>query len=89
MEKYTRVQVEILLTADEKALLEHYVKENNRRYKKTRSNSELVDAGETVTVFIKRYNLPGGKTSQCPGCLAETVVILSLPCLQIHTAEAL
>ena len=32
MEKYTRVQVEILLTADEKALLEHYVKENNRRY---------------------------------------------------------
>ena len=34
MEKYTRVQVEILLTADEKALLEHYVKENNRRYKK-------------------------------------------------------
>ena len=88
MEKYTRVQVEILLTADEKALLEHYVKENNRRYK-TRSNSKLVDAGETVTVFIKRYNLPGGKTSQCPGCLAETVVILSLPCLQIHTAEAL
>ena len=34
MEKYTRVQVEILLTADEKALLEHYVKENNQRYKK-------------------------------------------------------
>ena len=26
MEKYTRVQVEILLTADEKALLDHYVK---------------------------------------------------------------
>ena len=34
MEKYTRVQVEILLTADEKALLDHYVKENNQRYRK-------------------------------------------------------
>ena len=34
MEKYARVQVEILLTADEKALLEHYVKENNQRYRK-------------------------------------------------------
>lgn len=34
MAKVYRVQVEILLTADEKALLEHYVKENNRRYKK-------------------------------------------------------
>ena len=31
MAKVYRVQVEILLTADEKALLEHYVKENNRR----------------------------------------------------------
>ena len=31
MEKYTRVQVEILLTADEKAVLDHYVKENNQR----------------------------------------------------------
>lgn len=64
MAKVYRVQFEILLTADEKALLEHYVKENNRRYKKTRSNSKLVDTGETVTVFIKRYNLPGGKVSQ-------------------------
>ena len=34
MAKVYRVQFEILLTADEKALLEHYVKENNRRYKK-------------------------------------------------------
>ena len=34
MAKVYRVQVEILLTADEKALLEHYVKENNQRYKK-------------------------------------------------------
>lgn len=34
MAKVYRVQLEILLTADEKALLEHYVKENNRRYKK-------------------------------------------------------
>lgn len=34
MAKICSVQVEILLTADEKALLEHYVKENNRRYKK-------------------------------------------------------
>ena len=34
MEKYTRVQVEILLTADEKALLDHYVKENNQRSRK-------------------------------------------------------
>lgn len=34
MEKYARVQVEILLTADEKALLDHYVKENNQRYRK-------------------------------------------------------
>lgn len=34
MEKYTRVQVEILLTADEKTLLEHYVKEHNQRCKK-------------------------------------------------------
>lgn len=34
MEKYTRVQVEILLTADEKALLDHYEKENNQRYRK-------------------------------------------------------
>ena len=34
MEKYARVQVEMLLTADEKALLEHYVKENNQRYRK-------------------------------------------------------
>lgn len=41
MEKYTRVQVEILLTADEKALLEHYVKENNRRYK----NAEQLETG--------------------------------------------
>ena len=55
MAKICSVQVEILLTADEKALLEHYVKENNRRYKKR---------GATVTVFIKRYNLPGGKVSQ-------------------------
>ena len=31
MEKYTRVQVEILLTADEKALLDHYVKEQKYR----------------------------------------------------------
>lgn len=34
MAKVYRVQLEILLTADEKALLEHYVKENNRRYRK-------------------------------------------------------
>ena len=34
MAKVYCMQVEILLTADEKALLEHYVKENNRRYKK-------------------------------------------------------
>lgn len=64
MAKICSVQVEILLTADEKALLDHYVKEQNQRYKKTRSNPELVDTGETVTVFIKRYNLPGGKVSQ-------------------------
>lgn len=41
MEKYARVQVEILLTADEKALLEHYVKENNQRYK----NAEQLETG--------------------------------------------
>ena len=34
MAKVYRVQLEILLTADEKALLEHYVKEQNQRYKK-------------------------------------------------------
>ena len=34
MAKVYRVQVEILLTADEKALLDHYVKENNQRYRK-------------------------------------------------------
>ena len=34
MAKICSVQVEILLTADEKALLEHYVKENNQRYRK-------------------------------------------------------
>ena len=34
MAKVYRVQFEILLTADEKALLDHYVKENNQRYRK-------------------------------------------------------
>ena len=34
MAKVYCMQVEILLTADEKALLEHYVKEQNQRYKK-------------------------------------------------------
>lgn len=34
MAKVYNMQVEILLTADEKALLEHYVKERNQRYKK-------------------------------------------------------
>ena len=34
MAKICSVQVEILLTADEKALLDHYVKEQNQRYKK-------------------------------------------------------
>lgn len=34
MAKVYRVQVEILLTADEKALLEHYVKERNQKCKK-------------------------------------------------------
>ena len=34
MARTCRVQFEILLTADEKALLEHYVKEQNQRYKK-------------------------------------------------------
>ena len=38
MAKICSVQVEILLTVDEKALLDHYVKEQNQRYKKTRSN---------------------------------------------------
>ena len=33
MAKICSVQVEILLTADEKALLDHYVKEQNQRYK--------------------------------------------------------
>ena len=32
MAKICSVQVEILLTADEKALLDHYVKEQNQRY---------------------------------------------------------
>ena len=41
MEKYTRVQVEILLTADEKALLDHYVKENNQRYRKRGATRNL------------------------------------------------
>ena len=78
MAKVYRVQVEILLTADEKALLEHYVKERNQRYKK-RGATRNWWTGETVTVFIKRYNLPGGKVSQRSGCLAEAVVIC--PCL--------
>ena len=34
MAKVYRVQLEILLAADEKALLDHYVKERNQRYKK-------------------------------------------------------
>ena len=34
MAKVYNMQVEILLTADEKALLDHYVKENNQRYRK-------------------------------------------------------
>ena len=34
MARTCRVQFEILLTADEKALLDHYVKENNQRYRK-------------------------------------------------------
>ena len=34
MAKVYCMQVEILLTADEKALLDHYVKENNQRYRK-------------------------------------------------------
>ena len=34
MAKVYRVQLEILLAADEKALLDHYVKEQNQRYKK-------------------------------------------------------
>ena len=34
MAKVYCVQLEILLTADEKALLDHYVKENNQRYRK-------------------------------------------------------
>lgn len=34
MAKVYNVKVEILLTADEKALLDHYVKERNQRYKK-------------------------------------------------------
>ncbi len=59
MLKICSVQVEILLAADEKALLDHYVKEQNQRYKN--GATELVDTGETVTVtFDKRYNLPGG-----------------------------
>ena len=43
-----------------------------------------------VEILLTASDIPtSGKTSQCSGCLAETVVILSLPCLQIHTAEAL
>ena len=34
MAKICSVQVEILLTAYEKAILDHYVKEQNQRYKK-------------------------------------------------------
>ena len=34
MAKVYCVQLEILLTADEKALLEHCVKEHNQKYKK-------------------------------------------------------
>ena len=34
MEKCTRVQIEVLLTADEKALLDHYVKDHNQRFGK-------------------------------------------------------
>ncbi len=39
MEKYTRVQVEVILTADEKALLDHYVKDHNRRFEKNTPRS--------------------------------------------------
>ena len=63
MAKVYRVQLEILLTADEKALLEHYVKERNQRYKKRGATPKLVDVGKAAAVFIKRYNLPGGKAS--------------------------
>ena len=38
MEKYTRVQIEVLLTADEKALLDHYVKDHNQRFGKMAAN---------------------------------------------------
>ena len=89
MAKVYCVQLEILLTADEKALLEHCVKEHNQKYKKFGATRNWWTLEKVLAVFIVRCNLPGGKTSQCPGCLAETVVSLSLPCLQIHTAEAL
>lgn len=41
MAKVYCVQLEILLTADEKALLEHCVKEHNQKYK----NSEQPETG--------------------------------------------
>ncbi len=63
MAKYS-VQVEILLTADEKSVTDHYVKaEQNQRYKNAEQPG-TADTGETVTVFIKDITSTGGKVSQ-------------------------
>ena len=39
MEKYTSVQIEVILTADEKALLDHYVEDHNQRFEKNTPRS--------------------------------------------------
>ena len=64
MAKICSVQVEILLTADEKALLDHYVKEQNQRYKKRGATRNWWTLEKLLQCLFKRYNLPGGKVSQ-------------------------
>lgn len=50
MAKVYRVQLEILLTADEKALLDHYVKERNQ---KTRGQKDLFRHPWTLERLLK------------------------------------
>ena len=81
MAKICSVQVEILLTADEKALLDHYVKEQNQRYKKRGATRNWWTLEKLLQCLLSDIAALGLFGRNCRD--------LSLPCLQIHTAEAL
>ena len=79
MAKICSVQVEILLTADEKALLDHYVKEQNQRYKKRGATRNWWTLEKLLQCLLSDITYQAVKYRSVRADLAETVVIC--PCL--------